>query len=340
MGDQNAYFRLRIKSDGTYLELIPPQGNGDAFSFTEMQDYLIRHGQVVDKLEVAKAIQNAAGGKCEIKLDSKAGHEISESYELDVSDDKMSCKVRFFPASDGGMELKKEELINDLKFKRICFGIHDDVIDSFFKDKKYCTDYIIADGEKPVEGCDGRIDYLFNTNPDTRPALREDGTVDFFNLQIISSCKEGDVVARLTLAEHGKNGRDVFGKEVQPREVFEPKFSYGHNLKVSDDGLELISELSGNVTLVDDKVFVSNIYEVNDVDTSTGNIEYDGDVHVAGSVKAGFSVKASGNVDVKGVVEGAYVEAGGDIIITRGMNGMSRGKLVAGRNVISKIYGS
>ena len=40
-----------------------------------------------------------------------------------VSDDKMSCKVRFFPASDGGMELKKEELINDLKFKRICFGI-------------------------------------------------------------------------------------------------------------------------------------------------------------------------------------------------------------------------
>lgn len=337
MGDQNAYFRLRIKSDGTYLELIPPQGNGDAFSFTEMQDYLIRHGQVVDKLEVAKAIQNAAGGKCEIKLDSKAGHEISESYELDVSDDKMSCKVRFFPASDGGMELKKEELINDLKFKRICFGIHDDVIDSFFKDKKYCTDYIIADGEKPVEGCDGRIDYLFNTNPDTRPALREDGTVDFFNLQIISSCKEGDVVARLTPAEHGKNGRDVFGKEVQPREVFEPKFSYGHNLKVSDDGLELISELSGNVTLVDDKVFVSNIYEVNDVDTSTGNIEYDGDVHVAGSVKAGFSVKASGNVDVKGVVEGAYVEAGGDIIIARGMNGMSRGKLVAGRNVISKF---
>ena len=337
MGDRNAYFRLRIKNDGTYLELIPPQGNGAALSFGEMQDYLIRHGQVIDKVEVARAIQQASGGKCEVKLDGKAGNEVSESYELGVSDDKMKCTVRFFPASDNGMELKKEELINDLKFKKICFGIHDDVIESFFKDKKYCTDYIIADGEEPVQGKDGSIEYLFNTNPNTKPKLRDDGTVDFFNLELISGCREGDVVARLTPAEYGKPGKDIYGKEIPPRDVYEPRFSYGMNLKVSDDGLELISGLNGNVSLVDDKVFVSNVYQINDVDTSTGNIEYDGDVHINGSVKAGFSVKASGNVDVKGVVEGAYVEAGGDIIIARGMNGMSRGKLVAGRNVVSKF---
>ncbi|MCR5602275.1 MAG: FapA family protein [Lachnospiraceae bacterium] len=337
MGDQNAYFRLRIKNDGTYLELIPPQGNGDAFSFGEMQEYLIRHGQVVDKVEVAKAIQSAEGGKCEIKLDSKPCHAVSESYELLVSDDRMRCTARFFPGSDGGMELKKEELINDLKFKKICYGIHDDAIDSFFKEKKYCTDYIIAEGEKPVEGCDGSIEYLFNTDPNTRPKLKEDGTVDFFNLEMISLCKAGDVVARLIPAQYGKNGKDVYGTEIPPREVYEPRFSYGLNLKVSDNGLELISGISGDVSLVDNKVFVSNVYHVNDVDTSTGNIEYDGDVNVAGNVKAGFSVKASGNVDVKGVVEGAYVEAGGDIIIARGMNGMGRGKLVAGRNVIAKF---
>ena len=337
MGDQNAYFRLRIKNDGTYLELIPPQGNGAALSFGEMQEYLIRHGQVVDKVAVAKAIQSAAGGKCEIKLDSKTGTEVSESYELTVSDDRLKCTARFFPGSDNGMELKKDEIINDLKFKRICYGIHEDVIDSFFKNKKYCTDYVIAEGNPPVEGKDGRLDYLFNTNPNTKPKLRDDGTVDFFNLELISGCKQGDVVARLTPAEHGTPGKDVYGMEIPPREVYEPKFSYGMNLSVSQDGLELISGLNGNVSLVDDKVFVSNIYTVNDVDTSTGNIEYDGDVHVAGSVKAGFTVKASGSVDVKGVVEGALVEAGGDIIIARGMNGMGRGKLVAGKNVVAKF---
>jgi hypothetical protein len=337
MGDQNAYFRLRIKDDGTYLELIPPQGNGAALSFGEMQDYLIKHGQVVDKVAVAKAIQNAAGGKCEIKLDNKKGQEISESYDLFVADDKMRCTVRFFPASDNGMELKKEELIKDLNFKKICFGINDDIINSFFKDRKYCTDYVIAEGETPVEGKDGSLEYLFNTNPNTKPRLKEDGTVDFFNLELISACEEGGVVARLTPAVHGKPGKDIYGKEVPPRDVFEPRFNYGINLKVSEDGLELISGVSGNVSLVDDKVFVSNIYNVNDVDTSTGNIEYNGDVHVAGSIKAGFTVKASGNVDVKGVVEGALVEAGGDIIIARGMNGMGRGKLIAGKNVVAKF---
>ena len=145
------------------------------------------------------------------------------------------------------------------------------------------------------------------------------------------------MVARLTPADPGEDGVDVYGGYIKPREVKEPKFSFGRNLKVSEDGLELISEINGNVTLVDDKVFVSNIYEVNDVDTSTGNIEYDGDVHVNGNVNAGFSVKASGNVEVRGVVEGALVEAGGDIIITRGMNGMGKGEIIAGRNIVAKF---
>ena len=337
MGDYNAYFRIIVKGDGTYLELIPPMGNGAALSFGEMQDYLARRNLLVDKVVVAKAIQESHGEKCTVKLEGGTGREEAETYNLDVSDDKMKCIVRFYPASGQGAELKKDELIRDLQFKKIVYGVHEDVINSFFSDRHYCTDYVIADGTPAREGCDGRIDYLFNTNPNTKPKLNEDGTVDFFNLELISPCKAGGVVARLIPADRGEPGKDIFGMEIKPRTVEEPRFRYGMNLTVSEDGLELISGVNGNVSLVDDKVFVSNVYQVNDVDTSTGNIEYDGDITVTGNINAGFRVKASGNVEVKGVVEGAEVEAGGDIIIARGMNGMSKGVLKAGRNVVSKF---
>ena len=48
-------------------------------------------------------------------------------------------------------------------------------------------------------------------------------------------------------------------------------------------------------------------------------------------------MKAKGDVEIRGVVEGAYVEAGGSIIIARGMNGMGKGTLKAGGNIVSKF---
>jgi uncharacterized protein (DUF342 family) len=106
---------------------------------------------------------------------------------------------------------------------------------------------------------------------------------------------------------------------------------------LSEDRTILTAKVDGHVCLVDGKVFVSNIYQVENVDNSTGNIEYAGTIVVSGNVCSNFSVKADGNVEIRGVVEGAYIEAGGDIIIARGMNGMGRGTLKAGGNVISKF---
>ena len=84
-------------------------------------------------------------------------------------------------------------------------------------------------------------------------------------------------------------------------------------------------------------MFVSDILEVKDVDSSTGDIDYEGSVKINGNVCANFSVRAKGDIEVSGVVEGAYLEAGGDIIITRGMNGMIKGTLKAGGNIVAKF---
>ena len=68
-------------------------------------------------------------------------------------------------------------------------------------------------------------------------------------------------------------------------------FRFGRNLVISEDGRKLISQVNGHVILENDKVVVSNVLELVDIDNSTGDIEYNGDVTIKGNILAGFSVK-------------------------------------------------
>ncbi|MCI9370928.1 MAG: DUF342 domain-containing protein, partial [Lachnospiraceae bacterium] len=57
-------------------------------------------------------------------------------------------------------------------------------------------------------------------------------------------------------------------------------------------------------------------------------------------VRTGFKVKAAGNIEVFGVVEGADLDAGGDVILHRGIQGMSRCRIKAHGNLVSKFIES
>ena len=105
---------------------------------------------------------------------------------------------------------------------------------------------------------------------------------------------------------------------------------------MSEDKREIYSQVDGHVTLVDNKVFVSNVMTVENVDLSTGDIEYEGNLQVNGNVCSNFRIKVQGDVEVRGVVEGAEIFAGGNVTIARGVNGMSKGHIKAGGNIIAK----
>ena len=302
---------------------------------SEMAEYLGNKGIAYDSSVISEIA--GLGGKHEILINHMTCDEVREDYKLIISPDKMNAIVRFYPPSLKGGTLSKQEFIADLSFKGIEFGIQEEEIDRFFNNKRYCEDYIVAVGQQPRHGTDAYIEYYFNTDLSARPTLKEDGSVDFFHLNTISHCHEGDVLAKLFPEDPGDVGYNIMGEKIKPREVKKKKLKFGRNISVSEDKLSMISDVDGHVTLVDDKVFVSDILTVENVDSSTGNIEYDGNVQVNGNVCANFSVKAKGNIEVSGVVEGAQVEAGGDIIIAKGMNGMGKGVLNAKGNVVAKF---
>jgi len=111
----------------------------------------------------------------------------------------------------------------------------------------------------------------------------------------------------------------------------------GKNVEISEDGQSLIAGIDGQVNYIDGKVSVFANYEVPaDVDNSTGNISFVGNVIIRGNVLSGFTVEAGGSVEVMGVVEAAVIKADGDIILRRGMQGLGRGILKSGGDIIAK----
>lgn len=337
---KNGYFQLICSERGTAVKFFKPEEGGVPFTVRELMEYLVTNNVSYDTVALNKNVQDFEDSEeqeavYQINIDPSM--DIRESYHLAVSQDKMMVVARFYPPSQGGGRMTAEEFKNDLALKKIVHGVNGDKINAFFRKPIYCADIIIAKGTPPRHGTDARIEYFFNTDVSARPTLNEDGSVDFFNLNTISHCKEGDVLAQLYPEDRGEYGYSVFGERIRPRDVKRLTLRYGHNINISEDLCVLTAATSGHVSLVEGKVFVSNVYEVENVDNSTGNITYDGSVLVNGNVCTNFSVKASGNIEVKGVVEGATLEAGGDVIITRGMNGMAKGVLKADGNVISKF---
>lgn len=331
----NGYFRLSIGEHGVAVRIYPPTDGGEILDANEVAQYLERQSIPCDIKAIHAGIQKLE--ETAVAVSARKTYAIGEKIFVRFSDDKMTATARFYPPSNDGSEMDKAEIIGELKFQGIAYGIDENAIDAYLADKQYCKDYVVAVGTPMQYGTDGFIEYFFNTDLKARPTLKEDGSVDFFNLNILNNINAGDLLAKLHPEVPGEMGRNVSGDPILPPPVKREILRFGKHITMSEDKTELTSDVNGHVSLVDGRVFVSDVYEVENVDNATGNIDYDGSVKVNGNVCTNFSVKAKGDIEVTGIVEGAYLEAGGNIIIGRGMNGMERGELKAGGNIISKF---
>ena len=331
----SAYFQLVLHEKGTFLQMFPGAG-GEWPQLPEILQYLAYKKVTYDVAMLGKGYKSYEAGRL-IPLSAEKMLPVAECAIIEISPDRMEAVARFYPPSTGGRLLDKEGVYSECRLAKVVFGVDEAVVGDFLANREYCRDYVVAKGKPAKEGTDAFITYHFNTDNRIRPTLNEDGTVDFFNLNLVNPCKVGQVLATLTPEVRGEEGRDVTGVVLKPREVKRAALSYGLNIQLSEDKLSISSRVDGHVTLTGGKVFVSDVMQVQNVDNSTGNIDYSGNVVVEGNVNSNFSVKTDGDIEVRGVVEGAQLEAGGNIILVRGINGMGKGVLKAGGNIISKF---
>lgn len=332
---KNGYFQLINMTGGHGLKIVAPKEDGKPVGVYDVINYLKNRNYPVELNKIATEIQK--GVDTVIPLSATPCPPEHAVVNASLGEDGMAVTVNIVPPSQTGPKPTFVDIISELKRRQVIFGIREGTIREVLEEELYCTDFVAAIGVKPRHGTDASIEYHFNTDLSMKPAQLEDGSVDFFNLNTISHCAAGDVLATLTPEDPGEYGTDVFGARIKPRDVKKLTFKYGNNIEVSEDGLSLIAQVNGHVTLVEGKVFVSNVFEVENVNPSTGNIDFSGSVQIRGDVQAGYRVKSGGNVIINGAVEGAFIEAAGDIIIARGMNGMNKGELHAGGNIVARF---
>lgn len=341
MQARNGYFQVIRDSNGISIRLFPPVNGGEQVKSEQIIKYLEKN-QIIE-CDFKRLGTDFTDLKTEVTIPISCyrGYPIDESMDIEVAKDEMIAVVRFYPPSNDGKRIGLSDMKNDLELAGIQYGIDDTILISQIKQPVYCTDFIIARGKAVREGQNAYVTYMFKTDRRAKPKRKEDGSVDFHQLENISHIKKGDLLAKLTPASLGNSGINVFGQEVKPHSVERASLKYGKNIRLSEDGLAIYSEVDGHAVLEGDKVFVSNVYEVPaDVDNSTGDIIYDGSVIVHGTVRTGFKVKASGDIEVFGAVEGAEIISGGQVILHHGIQGMAKGIIVAKGNVVTKFIES
>ena len=330
-------FVLIRKDDGTYIKLenvtIELDVLDEYFQIAGVKNY--------DSESLRMAISN--NKQTTLRFSRDVIDEFNEFMKVIVSNDKLEAKVKFYPPIESGRYLTAKEMRDQLKGLNVVYGVIDDVIEKLVEEKEYFKEYVIAEGLSPIEGKQPYIEYKFDINAgrDRTPKIRPDGTVDYNSVEVINPVNVGELLATIIPGEMGTAGKDVYGNDIYPEDLQEVSINIGNNVELNEEGDCAYSICDGQAAYRGGKIYVDNVYIVyGDVDVSTGNIAFNGDVLINGTVRTGFSVSAKGNVEINGAVEGAQIKAGKNILIRAGIQGMKKAYIVSGEDVTAKFIES
>lgn len=229
-----------------------------------------------------------------------------------------------------------EEITDLIKKKGVSSGIIQDKLEELAGQGIYDQEILIARGEPAVHGKDGDYEYKFNPEQYKTPKLLENGSVDYSSMSTLQNVREGEVVAIYHPAEAGQDGMDVLGNQIFAKSGKDKQPLRGQSVYTDGDPNIYLANKSGKVELKNGRIDIQSVHEIReDVTLITGKVEFFGDVIIHGNVEAGVIIRAGRNIEVTGTVEAANLYAGGDIVLTRGIQGNQKAKVSARGNMFA-----
>ena len=242
-----------------------------------------------------------------------SGTKLSQDgyVKVHITDDGMAAYVTVYGPKNGGCSVTMQEVLAAIKDAGVVEGVDYGRLADCLKDENLNRPVLIAKGTEARDGIDGRLEYKFARRDEKgRPVELDDGKVDYRNLNLFVNVSQGDLLVIRTPPVPGVPGVMVTGRKIAPKAGRNYPLPRGRNTVANDDDTQLLAAVDGHVTIVDGKVTVNTVLEIpGNVDYSTGNIDYIGDVRIRGNITAGFTVKSGGDIEVIGVIEGATVIA-------------------------------
>jgi len=260
-----------------------------------------------------------------------ADNGLKAELVLNLSPEELDAKNR-----DGLIR----EIAAKLNENGVCHGIKKEVLGEELKCGKR---FVIAEGTPPLDGKDSVVKMY--EMQEAKPLVKENGTVDFYDLKLINRVKSGDWLGERIDATEGTPGQTVKGEMIKAANGKNYPLLYDRNTVkevVQDNRTVLYSRISGAVNYTDGRLRVLNHLEIaGDVNFSTGNVNFDGYVSIKGTVADGFSVIASRDIEINGDLGIGNVKeiisTGGSVYIKGGIVSKGQVKVKASGNVYSKF---
>lgn len=269
------------------------------------------------------------------KFEIDAEEEIDDYFEIVISPDEMTATLEVY----GNIEsVTKMEVLRALRDKGVCFGIQYDEIDRLYAKKDSGKPIVIAKGVPARDGKDGYYEFFFRTEVNRTPKLLEDGSVDFRHMDWFETVEEDQELAYYHRATAGEKGMSVTGRTILARKGREQGILTGRGFRRLPDGVTYVSMIGGMVTFSENKLDITKLLIMDDVNLATGNVEFDGSILINGNVSSEAEIMATEDCIVKGFVENAKITCGGNVTLRQGMNASGNGYIHAGGDVMGCFF--
>lgn len=264
--------------------------------------------------------------------------DLDAQVTIFISSDKLSAWLLAYPPSGDGEEITEGIVMNALGSAGVSFGVDFETVESLTTmESPYFRMHLLARGKAAVPGKDGAVIDLYPRQVHRELPVDDQNRVDFTAMGTTQNVEKGAAICHISPPTPGVPGRTVTDKELPTRDGIPAVAPMGRNTALNEEGTALVATRDGGLEFSGRAFQVNPLLEIEgNVDYSSGSVNFLGDVHIHGDVCSGFTVRAMGNIKVDGVVESCNIEAGGDLILAKGVQGNNQAVIRAHKDIFAK----
>ena len=256
-------------------------------------------------------------------------------FHVLVDPDKM--KAYAFLGNEAAVPTE-DEVNKVIATANVSCGVDENIVNNFLHGKIRDELVVIARGKLPTMGRDGYYECTIKTDADRGIRFLDDGSVNLKDAFLFTKVRERQKVLVYHGAEKGVNGYTVDGGELTAVEGRELGTVKGRGFRLLEDGITYLSEEDGCAKFDGSRLEIMPLLEMSEATNVSGEVNFDGCIHIKGDVTGNCTIKASEDIVVEGFVENAVLECGGSMLIKKGSNGNGTAKLTAGKALMGRFF--